>query len=107
GLYRVGDDATLVEKRLQYGRSDGTNARGAAGIGGVEGRGLRIGLRQEIGAVFRFTAIEGFRFQEAIMQRVVADAIGEAMVRQPAVGFRSHSPVHEIFLLVDRADGVT
>jgi hypothetical protein len=44
GLYRVGDDAALVEKRLQYGSRDGTNARGTAGIGGVKGRGLRIGL---------------------------------------------------------------
>src|SRR6185436_2069158 len=33
GLYRVGDDAALVEKRLQYGSGDGTNARGTAGIG--------------------------------------------------------------------------
>ncbi len=41
------------------------------------------------------------------MQRVVAHAIGEAMVRQTAVGFRSHSPVHEILLPVGRADGVT
>ena len=44
GLYRVGDDAALVEKRLQYGCRNGTNARGTAGIGGVKGRGLRVGL---------------------------------------------------------------
>ena len=31
------------------------------------------------------------------MQLVVAHAIGEAMVRQTAVGFRSHSPVTTYF----------
>jgi len=86
GLYRVGDDAALVEKRLQYGSRNGTNARGTAGIGGVKRRGLRIGLRQKIGAILGFAAIEGFRFQEVIMQGLVG---------------------HEILLPVGRADGVS
>src|SRR5690348_10443898 len=41
------------------------------------------------------------------MQGVVAHAIGEAMMREAAIGFRSHRPMHEILLPVGRADGIT
>ena len=41
------------------------------------------------------------------MQRIVAHAIGEAVVRQTAIGFRTHCPVHEILLPVGRTDGIT
>ena len=44
GLHRVGDDPALVEKRLQHGSRDGSNDRGAAGIGRVNGCRFRIGL---------------------------------------------------------------
>ena len=41
------------------------------------------------------------------MQRVVAHAIGETVVRQTGIGFRSHRPVHEILLPVGRTGGVS
>ena len=101
-LVRIIGGGIVKQANIRYGSRDGTNARGAPGIGGVKGRALGIGLRQTIGAVFGFTAIKRFRFQEAIVQRVVAHAIGEAMVRGSLrhASRRSGRPISQ-FLLRD------